>query len=556
MIVSAQALSLPKMLGAGNDYSFLEESLGSMGLGNSLETFVPSNSLSVVIPVLDRPELLRLGLESFRRQKNQRCDLEIIVVDDGSGPEVKRVCDESGLPALKYIRRDPDPRFTECAARNEGIRAARNEIILQLDPEIIFPSEYAVNWIMRWFEPGVNVVVTVPRLYIKSAGVTVDDVKSGKVIVRETGESDLREPLFEDSSLLKHRYLPFLEVLGFCMAYRREMAIAVGGWAEEWTEYGGADQEFAYRIYQRGAFCIYERNAIALHLEHPVSERTGRNRAFLADRSPPYRAHRFVGKPLAIRASVPRVSIFIPAYNVAEYIDDALISARNQSYKDLEICVCDDGSDDGTGDIVERHAREDDRVKWIRTNHQGCAAASNSAVGLARGEFLLQLDGDDVLASRAAEIMVRELDRRPWVGLVFANLLRTDEKLRPLGLGHVFRNFRRFQMLMCMPVTAPRMWRYRLHSLVGGWSTALNSAVDYDLFLRMAERSHFYHIDELLYFYRQRQGSLSKERDEQFSNARQALQGSIDRMGLSKRFRIVSSESNHAKWYEFEELQT
>jgi chondroitin synthase len=551
MIVSARDLPLPKMLGAGNDYTFMEERLAASGLVQSIDNFVPTKSLSIVIPVLDRPDLLRLGLESLKRQKNQRSDLEIIVVDDGSGLEVKSVCDESGIHALKYLRRDPDPRFTESAARNEGIRAARNEIILQLDPEVIFPSELAINWIMRWFELDVDAAVTVPRLYIRSNGVKLADVRSGDVPIWETGESDLREPLFEDPTLLKHRYLPFLEMLGFCLAYRRDSAMAAGGWAEDWTEYGGADQEFSYRLYQRGAFCVYERNAVALHLQHPVSTRTGTYKAFLAERVPAYRAHRYEGAPLIGRAKVPRVSIFIPAHNIGRYIDDALASARKQTYEDIEICVCDDGSTDDTPDKINEHAKDDRRVRWIQTRHEGCAAASNSAVNIARGEFLLQLDGDDVLATGAVKRMLAELDRYPWVGLVFGNLLRTDDQLRPIGPGHVFKSYRRFQMLMCMPITAPRMWRYRLHALVGGWNTNLSSAIDYDLFLRMAERTHFRHIDEILYYYRQREGSLSTERELQFSNAQKALEDSMSRMGLSEQFQIMPSSPGNARWYEF-----
>lgn len=551
MKLSARDLPLPKMLGGENDYSFIEERLADTGLSDGIDTFVPRHSLSIVICVLDRADLLRLGLASLSRQIIRGGKFEIVVVDDGSGPEVKRVCEESNLSMLRYVRREPTPQFTESAARNEGIRASRNDIIIQLDPEIVFPSEFALSWILRWFEVGLDVAVTVPRLYIRSRNVCLQDVLSGNIPINETGESDLREPLFADPTLMKHRHMPFMEMLGFCMAYRREAALAVGGWAEDWTDYGGADQEFAYRLYQSGAYCVYERNAVALHLEHPVAEKSGSHKTFLAERIPAYRAHRYQG-PAIPRARVPRVSIFMPAYNVGKYIDDALNSARNQTYEDLEICVCDDGSSDDTAERISKHAKEDSRIRWIQTEHVGCAAASNAATGIARGEFLLQLDADDVLFPEAAQAMVAEFDRRSWVGLVFANLIRTDDQLRPIAPGYVFKRYRRFQMLMCMPVTAPRMWRKRAHSLVGGWNTDLSSAVDYDLFLRLSERVPFYHLDRVLYYYRHRTGSLSTEREEQFGNARIAVELSLNRMGLGEDFKVASSQEYDSLWYEFE----
>jgi chondroitin synthase len=552
--LSAAELPLPRMTGCHNDYSFIEEKLALAGIDSSIDGYRPSRSVSIVIPVFNRASLLRLGLTSIKRQDLPASSVEVIVVDDGSGPEVKQVCDESELANLRYVRREPDPGFTECAARNAGIHAARNEIIIQLDPEIVFASNCALRWILRWFETGVELAVTVPRLYVGSKSVTVDDVAGGNVPICVTGESDGRESLYAEPTLFKHRYMPFMEMLGFCMAYTRAAAFAVGGWADDWSEYGGSDQEFAYRLYQYGVYCIYERNAPALHLHHPTAPRSGSYRKFLADRVPPYRAHRYPGPALS-RARVPRVSIYVPAYNVGPYIGEALESARNQTLEDIEICVCDDGSEDYTAEVIAEHAQKDARVRWVQTPHRGCAAASAAAVQIARGEFLLQLDADDVLHPEAAEALLLELDRRPWVGLAFANLVRTDERLQPISPAQVFKRYRRFQTLMCMHVTAPRMWRRRLHSLVGGWCSDLSSAIDYDLFLRMAERTPFFHLDRVLYYYRYREGSLSREREQQFANAKVAVENSLRRMGLAENYRVVSVPVNSGRWYEFEKIK-
>ena len=153
-----------------NDYTFIERELDAKGIPGILEKYAPSRSLSIVIAVLDRANLLRLGLEALKRQNLDGIDVELIVVDDGSGPDVKRICLESDIGWLRYARRDPDPRFTELAARNHGIRMARGDVIIQLDPEILFAvTRWRCAGSMRWFETTVQVAVTVPRLYIESA---------------------------------------------------------------------------------------------------------------------------------------------------------------------------------------------------------------------------------------------------------------------------------------------------------------------------------------------------------------------------------------------------
>ena len=92
---------------------------------------------------------------------------------------------------------------------------------------------------------------------------------------------------------------------------------------------------------------------------------------------------------------VPKVSVIIPAYNVDRFIGRAIESIQNQTLRNFELIIVDDGSTDRTGQIADRLAERDIRIDVIHTENQGAAAARNDALDRARGEFVHFIDGDD-----------------------------------------------------------------------------------------------------------------------------------------------------------------
>lgn len=96
---------------------------------------------------------------------------------------------------------------------------------------------------------------------------------------------------------------------------------------------------------------------------------------------------------------MPRASFVIPAYNADRWISKTLWSCRNQTIKPIEIIVVDDGSTDGTAEILEWHAQEDSRIKVCTEPNQGRSAARNFGNDMAQSDLILVLDADD-LATR------------------------------------------------------------------------------------------------------------------------------------------------------------
>lgn len=104
----------------------------------------------------------------------------------------------------------------------------------------------------------------------------------------------------------------------------------------------------------------------------------------------------------------PLVSIIIPVYKVEEYLDECLQSVCNQTYTNLEIILVDDGSPDRCGDICDRYAANDPRIKVIHKENGGLSDARNSGMQLSSGDYLFFVDSDDYIRPNTIDLVVTE----------------------------------------------------------------------------------------------------------------------------------------------------
>ncbi|WP_283746697.1 glycosyltransferase family 2 protein [Bacillus cereus] len=111
-----------------------------------------------------------------------------------------------------------------------------------------------------------------------------------------------------------------------------------------------------------------------------------------------------------------KVSIIIPTYNSESTIKNTIYSCLNQTYKDIEIIVIDDGSSDNTGNIVR--SIEDSRIKYNFYENQGRSIARNIGLKLACGKYIQFLDSDDTIDSKKIEQAIHLLEKKPEVAAV------------------------------------------------------------------------------------------------------------------------------------------
>ena len=129
-------------------------------------------------------------------------------------------------------------------------------------------------------------------------------------------------------------------------------------------------------------------------------------------------------------AALPSVSVIIPTYNCAAFLDESLGSVLPQVQADGEVVVVDDGSTDDTTRVLGGYG---ERIRVVRIEHGGLAAARNAGLDAARGEWIAFHDADDVALPDRLAFQRAFVARDPACDGVFANGARVDEAGRPLA---------------------------------------------------------------------------------------------------------------------------
>jgi glycosyltransferase involved in cell wall biosynthesis len=130
--------------------------------------------------------------------------------------------------------------------------------------------------------------------------------------------------------------------------------------------------------------------------------------------------------------SVPLVSVVIPIYNAALYIDVTIRSIRAQTLADLELILVDDGSTDGCDRVICEHASADERISVLRLPHGGISTALNHGIIAARAELIARMDADDEAKPERLERQVAAMRARPRVVALGTGLETTDAAGRGL----------------------------------------------------------------------------------------------------------------------------
>lgn len=120
------------------------------------------------------------------------------------------------------------------------------------------------------------------------------------------------------------------------------------------------------------------------------------------------------------------ISVIIPVYQVEKYLVRCLESVVNQTYKNLEIILVDDGSTDASGEICDEYAEKDDRIKVIHKENGGLSSARNAGLDIAQGEYIAFVDSDDWVTTDYVEYLYEILIRND-ADFSMANMMRTTK---------------------------------------------------------------------------------------------------------------------------------
>src|SRR6185437_3911712 len=130
----------------------------------------------------------------------------------------------------------------------------------------------------------------------------------------------------------------------------------------------------------------------------------------------------------------PLVSVIIPCYNAEKYIGQAIESILNQTYKNFEIIIINDGSTDQSADIINNYILLDNSIQLYNQPNKGVSASRNKGIDLAKGQIIAFLDSDDAWESENLEVKVKALISDITLFWVFSDMYLADEMLNKTAL--------------------------------------------------------------------------------------------------------------------------
>jgi glycosyltransferase involved in cell wall biosynthesis len=245
-------------------------------------------------------------------------------------------------------------------------------------------------------------------------------------------------------------------------------------------------------------------------------------------------------------AERPLISILTPVYNTdQDLLCAAIESVRGQTYENWQLCIADDGSTlPHVRAVLQHYARLDARIKIVyRTENGHISRASNSALAVADGTWIVLLDHDDLLAPHALFCVVDAINRNPRAQLIYSDEDKID--LNGRRQSPYFKpDWNPYLFLSHNMISHLAAYRTELVRQIGGFRMGFEGSQDYDLALRYIEQvedADVHHIPHVLYHWRVMPGSTALNNSEkpyaQIAAAK-AIEDSLRRRNVSARVSI------------------
>ena len=245
--------------------------------------------------------------------------------------------------------------------------------------------------------------------------------------------------------------------------------------------------------------------------------------------------------------STPKVSIIMPCYNSEKYIEKAIQSVLDQTYRNFELIIIDDDSTDKTWEIIEQYAKKDFRVICTKKdeNEKGISKSMNKGIEMARGKYITRMDSDDIIIPEKIFRQVQFLDKNEEYGVCSVNIAMMD------NLGNIYNENvypeqkvpSEWTFLWTNPVpNAPCMYRTNIIKDNNITFSNLRTAEDYDFLEKLITKTKVYMINLPLYYYRYNEKSTyNRNRIETFKNS----------LDISKKYYTEVTKKNAPDFYKF-----
>ncbi|MES2796052.1 MAG: glycosyltransferase family A protein [Bacteroidota bacterium] len=202
------------------------------------------------------------------------------------------------------------------------------------------------------------------------------------------------------------------------------------------------------------------------------------------------------------------VSIIVPCYNQAQYLDEALQSVLDQSYQNWECVIVNDGSADYTAAVAKQWVEKDIRFVYLKKENGGLSSARNFGIAYAKGEFILPLDADDKIAANYVALAVQSFQEDPSLKVVYCKAGKFGKEfglwqLPPFSLNNLSRK----NLIFCSAFFRKIDWE-----LVGGYDTNMVFGwEDWEFWIAILKNGgNVKCLEEVGFYYRIKSNSMLK----------------------------------------------
>jgi glycosyltransferase involved in cell wall biosynthesis len=246
------------------------------------------------------------------------------------------------------------------------------------------------------------------------------------------------------------------------------------------------------------------------------------------------------------RRAQPLVSVIVPCYNGADFLEGALRSALAQSYPEVEVVVVDDGSTDSSPEIARRFP-----VRYIRQENRGLCEARNAGIRESKGSYLVFLDADDRLKPQAIVNGLGALELRPDCAMavgdhvfIAANGSHLADSAKEDPLGSYYEALLKSNFI---EMISSVLFRRSIFDEVGGFDPTLRVAEDYELYLRVARARPICCHAAVVAEYRMHGANISRDSELMLTTTLQVLK-SQERYLDSDSGRLIAFQEGIRSW--------
>jgi len=202
----------------------------------------------------------------------------------------------------------------------------------------------------------------------------------------------------------------------------------------------------------------------------------------------------------------PVISIIVPCYNQAQYLEECLQSILSQTYQDWECIIVNDGSPDNTGKIAQKWVEKDKRFSYIKKENGGLSSARNTGIKEAKGTYILPLDADDRIAPNYLSSAVLEFEQNENLKVVYGRAIKfgivNEEWILP---EYSLESLAKQNLIYCSGIYKKSDWER-----VNGYDTNLKYGLeDWEFWIAILKYGgEVRKLNKIVFYYRIREGSM------------------------------------------------